>query len=1017
MELNPDESTLGTRKPQNADHWDAAPAATGLAAVHDLRQRQPPKKGRFATRLAKLVVPPAPLGKFRNLVACLLLLVVCVVTDGPVTQADVLASTASTPYHYEFVESRVWSPPAKPDAIPIDLAFATEERLIVIRDDNRPDPAYRAFILDAEGNDLGDWTAPTDTARWMPMSVASVVDESVFLGSGDAPVHVYSAAGVYGGVWAAGPGDEFFPQRLRSASDGTLFGVTGFVFGPWSVYRWHPDGTHAGSWGEGEPGRPAASGLRDVTIDSAGDMILVARDGRFHRASPSGRSLSSFDVRWPPELGPPEDGHDVVVPEGIGFDRWNSELLLYDEVQQGRAAHVLRTGENGEYHSAVQLWRFRNGRPTRTVSPTARSDGFALPWTPSSRVAIADADFGVTQFRSDGSLSAVTRMMATKHRSTVDPPEVWSRVRIGDASSSPTLLSARSERLGRLDSDKESWSRAAIPFAMDLSSSEDVGTVVRGWDGIDGRVARYDTDGSRMWDVRCECPLSTGITHDEERVYVADVVAGRILSFDIRDGSPLGALEHATDVRTSLIDLASLGDGRLALLHTGGRIRVMVHGAPGAEAEWFVHSASEPVAIAGGSDRVVALFADATIEVWTTDGQFVDRWSVEDDGVEAPSDIAMNSDDGSVRVIGEGGVTARYAPVVGERAIGDVAEEPGDESCAIEGSASAEPTLVSPNDLVGVTISVAGDCLAHKADADVIIAWDASRSFWYYYEYERARETVDQLVRLLDWPGIRVEIVIAGPSDEGGETLVPFGTAVEAAIEGVSTYHRTDFEQYGNWNKGKPDWPDLVKYAHERLATAARPEAERFVILVGQPFATTVVDSAVAFERDGGRLLMLELPTHSADHPLDAVLTAPKDRLLSAHAGDVARLARKIVRGARPPDLRDPVLVVRHSTDSEYKTLSAEPTAIEDVGRVAWRLGPLDVGQTVRYQVRPRGIGELQAFERATLYATQPDGVRRAFEIAPPNYTVVLIEPTPVAEGTATAAPFRSYMPRVDRSD
>ncbi len=918
---------------------------------------------------------------------------------------------------YAIVETHIWHVPSIPDAKPMDLAYAEEDKLVVVRNPDRPDRTYRAFVLDSEGNDIGDWAAPPDSSRWVPIAVASRVGESVFLGVGDAPAHEFSPSGVYlSDRLIRASGVSSWPRRLRSASAGSLYGVDGLIFGPWIVHRWLPDGDYAGAWRQGDPGKPGVSKLLEVAVRSDGDILLLSGDGRIHVASPFGRADGSFGILWPAALGPPEEEeHDEVISEGFAADWETSELLFYDDVQRGKASHVIRTNEEGEFRSAVQLWRFRNSRPVRSVSPAIRSDGFALAWTPTSRVSISNPSLGITQFRADGSLSAVTRMMETTTGSILEASEEWGRVRLGDAGPQPVLLSPTSGMLGRLDGEHLDQQHAAIPFAMDLSSSEVEGAIVRGWDGIDGRVARYDTDGTLLWDVRCECSLATGLSHDAEQVYVGDVTSGVISRFAMLDGSRLDSVDHAPSVRTSLVDLAALGAGRLALLEMGGQIRVFDYDDPDIDETWSVRSASEPVAIGGGGERVAVLFADATVEVWSAEGLFIDSWSVERDGVEDPSDIAMNAADRSVMVVGEAGVVGRYAPEEREPVLDDLVSEPGDGDCELEGFAAAEPGRVSPNDIVDVTITVRGVCPEPATAADVIIAWTPSRSFWYHYGFERAREAVDQLVRMLEWSGVRVEVVIAEPSGVGGATLFPFETPTDDAINLIATYHRTDFETYLDWHAGESEWPDLVEFGSERLSEASRPEAERYIVLVGQPLATTSAASAETFIRGGGRILQLELPTYIADHSLDSILSEPQQRLFVAHAGDVARIARRIVSRFQTPVLRNPQLVVKESALSRYQTLSAEPAAIEEPGRIGWRLEPIEEGQAVSFKIRPRGFGELPAFESAILYVTEPNGKRRAFEIAPASYTV--IEATPDPSGTDPVGPYQVYLPSSSNSE
>jgi len=644
----------------------------------------------------------------------------------------------------------------------------------------------------------------------------------------------------------------------------------------------------------------------------------------------------------------------------------------------------------------------------------------------------------VTQFRPDGSFAAVTRMRLATVSGEIDAPETWSRVRLGDAGDRPMLLSPTSELQSRFEPGAdEPWPRAAVPFAMDLTASEESGVFVRGWDGLAARVARYGLDGERIWDVRCDCELAAGITHDNLHAYIIDPAGGRVDAFRIKDGSPAGRMalgsglragsvpeleqeEDGTPARPSpVVDIAALGAGRLALLEAGGWVRLadFIDGSikDATTARWKTRTTSEPMAIGAAAGAVAVLFADGRVEVRSPEGALIDRWSPAADGVLAPSDVAVSSTGLSIVVIARGGTIARYAMMPGPRGIygDDGVAHSGD--CALTSSAAADPARLGPDERAQVTISLRSTCPPPADAVDIVIAWTPSRAFWYQHSYARAREAIDQLVRMLDVPGVRIEVVGPPPSGDGGAVLAPFGTPVAAVLDIVRDYRRTDFEQYRTWSDADA-WPDIVQFSSDRLAAEARGGAERTVVLVGYPAADASVASAAAFLADGGHLFLMEFPEAMPDAPLKRVLKQSSDAIHIAHAGDVARVARRVLEPMLEPALRDPVLVVEHSDGMRYEAGSAAPSAIEESGRIGWRLGPLDTGQRVGYWTRPRRLGTLPAFERATLHATQPDGTRAAFDIPPPM--VAVLEPTPEPEPSVTVGPpTTAFLPLARRGD
>ncbi len=950
--------------------------------------------------------------------------------------------------HFAVVSTITWTPPNELLGWVGDMAYAEEDRLVFIRDPGISEEAAVAIMLDSEGNELGELSKPTDTLSWNPSTVTSVMGSSVLLNGVDSPIVKYTASGDFLETWDAPRlSKSSWPRRLSAAPDGTAFGAAGLSW-DWSpVTRWLPDGRLAGEWTEGDPGRPGFGVLADLAAGADGDLFLLESRGHVYRTDKTGRVVGSLEPMWPSELVPSDDGHAEMKPEGIAVDHARRELLFFDDVQQGEAAHVFRTDEEGRYLSDVPLWRLRNERPRPGVSPAPRTDGFALNWHPRSRV-IRGIDpgggLGITQFRSDGSLAAVTRMRVVTPHSTFDSPEEWSRVRIGDSGDRPMLLSPTSGMLSRLGERKlEPWPRVVVPFAIDLSSSDEHGTFVRGWDALDGRVARYDTDGLRLWDVRCDCDLATGITHDEERVYLSDPAAGSIVAFSIDDGRSAGELALEGGTGTPIVDIAALGGGRLALLEPGGwvrvtnfvgsdldvvgkgRFRVAIGDPLHLDAEdstegWRLRSASEAMAIAAGADTIAVLFADGVIEVWTTDGTFVDRWPVAPDGVTAPSDIAFSGSEEAITIVGEGGTIARYQKAPGGRGpVGDdgtVAAGSSPGPCAVESIAAANPSRLSPNDRTQVTISIEAACPPPSAGADVVIAWTPGNAFWYRHEFARAREAVDQLAWMLDVPGVRLEVAVPPTSGVGGEVLAPFGTPTETMIDRIGAYRRTDFERLWAWLDGGEDWSDFLRYAGERLEVDARPGVDRVIVLTGHLGDDSSLDFAETFLRDGGHLFVMEFPGVYPDWPLKPILARPSDSMHVAHAGDVGRIARRIIEPMIPLALRDPVLEVEHLDGTRYEIGSAEPAAIEEPGRIGWRLEPLETSPRVRYWILPRRTGTFPAFERATLHATQPDGKRVAFEIAPPFLSVE--EATPMPE--PSAAPTLSnkvFLPVSQRPD
>jgi len=212
--------------------------------------------------------------------------------------------------HYALASLDRWIPPNELLGPVADLAYAREDRLVIVRDPGRFGPAESTAVLDPEGNAIGAWPPPPGETKWLPSTVTSIPGSFVHFGFGPSSVVQYTPSGSFVAAWD----DTRLPpihwsRRLRSGPGGEVFGVRGI--GPdWSpVARWLPDGRLEGTWSSGDPGHPAFGVLSDFATGAEGGLLLLDQHGQIHATDANGRTSGRYTAMWPSELVPADDGN------------------------------------------------------------------------------------------------------------------------------------------------------------------------------------------------------------------------------------------------------------------------------------------------------------------------------------------------------------------------------------------------------------------------------------------------------------------------------------------------------------------------------------------------------------------------------------------------------------------------------------------------------------------------------------------------------------------------------------
>ncbi|MEO8338264.1 MAG: vWA domain-containing protein [Nitrospirota bacterium] len=905
-------------------------------------------------------------------------------------------------------------PPILPSARVHELAYADNDRLIMVRE---PDPPiwYSATILTREGDVVGAWPQPPAGMAWRPQTVASDrARERVFFSLGDAPLYLYDPMGRWLGSWRADArSGDIWPRRIRLSGTGTVLGLVEST--PPQLHRWDAAGKYRGVW---DPRAGQMTGFDDYVVDEADRILLIDHTGdgsHIRRFEMSGQLQGKLDLQWPAILGPAPIQQNPIIFQAIAVDHRDGTLLVHHYGQSSHSQYVIKFKPDGRFVTADALWRMDpRYHPQYAFIEPHPTDGYAIAWTPDSRVdGRGYEDAGVSQFDARGRLVAVTRTSVGDTFS-----ETWPRARLA-GSVPPVVLFPHSAVVGSTDSPP-GWRRQAPPFAMDVATAGDGAVALRGWDDTEGTVTLFGSDKRTVWSAPCECPLATGIAIDSARVYISDPLTRAVLALRRSDGSADGHIAPPDALAGWPVDIASPKSDELVTIGYGGDINLWSWGArlPGPRRSWQTRGAAHPIAIASERNRIAVLLADSSVEVWTTDGAFVDRWAVNSLGQGPVVDIALDTQQ-HVSVLDAGGPAIqtfadRSVPVpevvAGDRSVAGI--------CRIEGDKVAAPSRVQLGSFVTVTLTLRAACPPVADSADVVIAWDPMNAFWYDYAFARTQEAVEQLVTALSVPSIRSGVV-GSFSGTNPEVIIPLGTDLMSAVNDVRARVRFDFDTYKRFLLREPQPPDLIAPADQHLIAAGRKAALPVIVLVGEGVPPSSRAAAEAFVARGGKLFALRMP-RECDPCFQSDLKDIADIRYGVHATDVAEVARRIqglidARGIRDVQLEDSL-----ADEVQWVPDSASPPARVVGGTLRW--DPASVGSTFltfAYRVKAVEIGRYPTNKWALAHYSDADGIRRTFEFPRPEIEVFapvhtptpLMSPPATVTATATSGRGFSYFP------
>jgi Mg-chelatase subunit ChlD len=719
--------------------------------------------------------------------------------------------------------------------------------------------------------------------------------------------------------------------------------------------------------------------------------------------------VGSFRFTWPTTLGPSRPS--ILEPFGIDslFADWQQHEIV--AVMQGGLGGLHLQGadeRDGTTKWAVPLWQYtRNNDPLTfqesdgSVSPNGT---IALQWGPWSRLDSTENPLGaVTQLTRDGRFESITRFDFQPVPSAQLLSETWSRVRVADMGTQTLVLYPRAGQYAVFQAGREIALRNAPPFALDLAADAD-GIVVRGWDGVDGRITMLSSDGNQVWTRSCNCQLSTGIALDKTHVLVIDSLRDKLLVFERSDGTPIAQWPLRKAGSAPLVDVAGIESKYAAVIDSSGVVQV-IDVETGAIRSTLIAKAGLPAqAIAANGDTLVLLTQDQSVEVISNSGQSLQRWSLPAE-VHA-SDVSIDQA-GQIHVLDFGGKSLLLFGLDQTMPAGEIAPgEPllqSDTVCGASGMATTNTSSVRLGALVTLSIEAAFRCLSKPQHVDIVVVLNPNRQQLYLYDSARIDEVLRQMQPVLNRDQWRISLVADDPSTNTVRVVAPFGTDETTWNQQIDQLIRPANDSL---NEVRPGLDVMATVALNYLRIESSAERLQVIVLVDEPAGAVTAESKLSdFRATGGVVQELQLlgmfPPSLTELSLEKGIDT---RIPVGPLGDIAVLATDLARrsGQTPP--RDVTLELVVSREVMLEPDSIQPPALQQDQELRWWFASLgDPYTDVRLAVRPTRLGTVSIAEPARLIYTDHAGQRRYIDIPVPTVDVIDVQLTPQAFNTPTS--------------
>ncbi|MFN2114855.1 MAG: VWA domain-containing protein, partial [Anaerolineae bacterium] len=463
----------------------------------------------------------------------------------------------------------------------------------------------------------------------------------------------------------------------------------------------------------------------------------------------------------------------------------------------------------------------------------------------------------------------------------------------------------------------------------------------------------------------------------EQGLHVLDGAGAPVRTTPLTGGSGPGYRSYT--------DIAMRGDGLLTLVNRTTK-RVEVRDQNGALIdEWPVHGVPLRAAT-DGSGRTFVLTREGWVWKLGVDGTVESWWDATllPGGSAAPTDLAVGPA-GQVLVLdGAGNQVLVYDLDPTE----PVPTPPAAEGCTFARDKWAAPPRITLGETVGVTLTVAGECLDEGGGADVMLVLDRSGSMA-GRKMEAARAAAVTFVGEMDFGVSRVGLVVFNLQATMPMSLTTDAASVVDAIVG-----------FGDATSGT-DIGEGIQLAHQELAANGRPGVERIMVVMtdGRPESADVdaEEAATAAKADGVRVFSIGFGTDADPDLMARVASAPGDYYFAPSAAELAGIYTEIARRIHGGVItRTAVITDVVPSNMTYVPGSAVPPVVSYVDRVLrWEFSDVRGDLLMQYRLRPQQLGTWPTNVDARM--RYRDGLDVEGELVfPVPYVEVVARPLPI---------------------